>query len=273
MVRAARSVRRGGCAVRARRVSKSGGSRAMRTRSLRVRGLEGEQAPALGAGEAELLVAAHQVDLAVEEAVIVVLAGGRHEAEFAVAADLQLDPPAALVQEEPARVRRGSLRNRRGRVGDRSFIERRSPERSGVRALGRRPRRRDRLRRRVLGAVAVRREAADLVGAGDVAGPRVGHALVQRDGPAGRPPARARSAPAARTAATSAPGATTASKPAATRPSRRTTCIAFRQASRVRLGWIVATLTAVRSTGSTTWSGSAAVSSAIDFRQYGQAPS
>ena len=60
---------------------------------------------------------ADQVDLAVEEAVIVVLARGHHVAEFAVAADLQLDPPASLVEEEPARVRPGWRRSRRARVG------------------------------------------------------------------------------------------------------------------------------------------------------------
>ena len=45
------------------------------------------------------------------------------------------------------------------------------------------------------------------------------------------------------------------------------------QASRVRLGWMVDTSTAVRSTGSITRSGSAAVMKAIDARQRGHAPS
>ena len=65
----------------------------------------------------------------------------------------------------------------------------------------------------------------------------------------------------------------TASNPAATRPCVVTTCIDRMQASGVKVGWIVRTSTAVRSTGSITWSGSAAVTSAIEARHRGQAPS
>jgi hypothetical protein len=65
----------------------------------------------------------------------------------------------------------------------------------------------------------------------------------------------------------------TASNPAVTRPCLEITCIDSMQAFFVRAGCRVSTSTAVKSIGSRTRSGSAAVTRAIEARQRGQAPS
>ena len=54
-----------------------------------------------GAGHAELLLSTVEEDLAVEEAVIKVLAGRSVVAEFALAADLHANPPAGFGEVHP----------------------------------------------------------------------------------------------------------------------------------------------------------------------------
>src|SRR4051812_40880227 len=61
-----------------------------------------QKASTLGAGHADPLVAALQVDLAVVEPVVVVLAGGHHVAEGALIAHLHLDAPAGFEEEDAA---------------------------------------------------------------------------------------------------------------------------------------------------------------------------
>jgi hypothetical protein len=63
---------------------------------------EGKQAAALGAGEAKLFISSCQVDLAVAEAVIVVLSRSHHVAELALAVELHCDPPILLIEEKAA---------------------------------------------------------------------------------------------------------------------------------------------------------------------------
>lgn len=65
-------------------------------------GSKRKQSPALGAGHAKPFIAAQDDDFAVIDAMIVILAGGHHVAEFAIIAYLLPHSPTRFQQVEPA---------------------------------------------------------------------------------------------------------------------------------------------------------------------------
>ena len=76
-----------------------------------------KDAPTLGAGQAEALIAAIDEDLPILEAVVVILAGGHHVTEGLLAADLHGDLPAGLVQEDPLSLDRCHAAGTEGLIG------------------------------------------------------------------------------------------------------------------------------------------------------------